>query len=103
MNSILNIEYIMLRIENANELLEKNALAIIYDLKIWVWISFYEQERLGILVSLRNLKTWQSLDCCMYVIFVNTIYHELFYKVIMQSATSVPVYSSLCDYYHKFV
>jgi len=30
----------------------------------------------------------------MYVIFVNTIYHELFYKVIMQSATNVPVYSS---------
>jgi hypothetical protein len=57
MNSILNIEYIMFRTENTNELLEKNAVAVIYDLKIWVWISFYEQERLGILVSLRNLKT----------------------------------------------
>jgi len=34
MNSILNIGYIMLRTENANELKEKNAVAVIYDLKI---------------------------------------------------------------------
>jgi len=34
MNSILNIEYIMFRTENANELLEKNAVAVIYNLKI---------------------------------------------------------------------
>jgi hypothetical protein len=33
MNSILNTEHIMVRTENANELLDKNAVAVIYDKK----------------------------------------------------------------------